>query len=128
MRARRRNPKEATPLDNRQRALADEQAKLRSQMEQLERLIADAPRLAEEEGKRRREMLIARASQGARRSDSSAALVDKRFDFHAQGAPRQRRKPLRSERRAERLQFIGTLHRPDRHRSPCNQEHAAHVM
>ncbi len=106
MRPRRRNPKEATPLDNRQRALADEQAKLRSKVDQLERLIADAPRMAEEEEKRRREILITRASQGARRSDSSAALVDKRFDLHAQGAPRQKRRNLRSRQRAERLQFI----------------------
>ncbi len=48
-------------------------------MQKLERVIAEAPRKAEETNRRRREELLARASEGSSRLDVSMALQDKRF-------------------------------------------------
>ncbi len=47
-------------------------------MEKLERMIADAPRVAEEVEKRQREELLMRASEGGSRLDVSLTLQDKR--------------------------------------------------
>jgi ribosomal protein S16 len=104
MRASKRNAKEATPIHNRQRKLAEEQSQIREKMQQLEQFVADAPRLADEQKRREQEQLIQRASQGARPSDTVGALSDKRYA--AQTYPQTRRKGLRSHRRAARLQFF----------------------
>ena len=106
MRPSKRNANEASPIHNRQKKLAEEQVRVKEKMQQLEQIIADAPRRAEEEGRRQREQLIARASQGARPSDTVGALNDKRYDAQAQVVPQTRRKGLRYHRRAARLQFF----------------------
>ncbi len=101
---RRRSQKEETPLTEKQRQLAQAEARLRDDMEKLERVIADAPRRAEETTRRQREELIARAAEGGSRLDVSIALQDKRFGDG--GAYRGRRVSLRKERREGRIIFL----------------------
>src|SRR5712692_5484492 len=75
----RRSPRSTTALDQTKQELARQESELRDQMEKLERMIADAPRVAEEVEKRQREELLMRASQGGSRLDVSMALQDKRY-------------------------------------------------
>ncbi len=101
---RRRPSKPATPLNEKQDELARRENQLREQMQQLERMIADAPRVAEETHRRHREELIARANEGRSRLDVSIALHDKRFGDG--GGYRGRRVSLRKERREGRIVFL----------------------
>jgi hypothetical protein len=73
-------------------------------MEKLERMIAEAPRVAQETSRRQREELLARATEGGSRLDVSVALQDKRWgDVGRSGG---RRKSLRKERREGRIIFL----------------------
>jgi septal ring factor EnvC (AmiA/AmiB activator) len=99
----RRLPRSDTALDQTKEALARQESELRDQMEKLERMIADAPRVAEEAEKRQREELLMRASQGGSRLDVSMTLQDWRRG--EPGAPRPRGS-LRKERREGRIVFI----------------------
>lgn len=101
---RRRSPKSETPLTEKQQELARLEAKLHDEMQQLERMIAEAPRVAEETSRRQREELLQRASQESSRLDVSIALQDKRYgdDGHSSG----RRVSLRKERREGRIVFL----------------------
>ena len=100
----RRSPKPVTPLNQKQEELAQKESQLREEMQRLERMIAEAPRLAEETTRRQREEILQRASEGGRRLDVSMALQDKRFGDDAYGRPR--RGSLRKERREGRLLFL----------------------
>jgi len=51
----RRSAKSATTLDQTKQDLAKQESELREQMQKLQRVIDDAPRVAEEIGKRQRE-------------------------------------------------------------------------
>src|SRR2546421_12710103 len=75
----RRSPKSATTLDQTKQQLARQETELRDQMQKLERMIADAPRVAEEIEKRQREELLMRASAGGSRLDVSLALHEERY-------------------------------------------------
>jgi hypothetical protein len=99
----RRSPRSATALDQTKLELARQESELRDQMEKLERMIADAPRVAEEVEKRQREELLIRASQGGSRLDVSMALQDKRY---GESGPGRRRGSLRKERREGRIVFL----------------------
>ncbi len=101
---RRRPSKSDTPLTGKQNELARREAKLREDMQKLERMIADAPRKAEETSRRRREELLARASEGGNRLDVSIALQDKRYGDG--GGYSGRRRSLRKERREGRILFL----------------------
>jgi len=101
---RRRPPKAGTPLNQKQEELAQRESRLRSDMEKLERMIAEAPRVAEETTRRQREELLARASEGRSRLDVSVALQDKRWgDDRRSGG---KRGSLRKERREGRIIFL----------------------
>src|SRR5207245_2729936 len=76
----RRSPSSATSLHRKQEELSRRELELRDEVAKLERLIADAPRLAEETSRRQREELLRRATEGGRRLDASVALQDKRRD------------------------------------------------
>ncbi len=65
----RRSPRSASALDQTKQELTRQESELRDQMEKLQRMIADAPRVAEEVEKRQREELLMRASQGGSRLD-----------------------------------------------------------
>jgi hypothetical protein len=97
--------KAGSPLDERRRSLAEEEAKLREQMEQNQKLIEDAPKIARERARQRREELITRATRTDARPGSKAALIDRRFYEVNVAAPAQHRR-LRAERRQGRLTFF----------------------
>ncbi|MEO5720909.1 MAG: hypothetical protein ABIR71_05485 [Chthoniobacterales bacterium] len=102
---RRRSPKSDTPLTEKQHELARLEAKLRDDMQKLERMIADAPRVAEEVNRRQREELLARASEESSRLDVSMTLRDNRYsDRRSSGGGR--RVSLRKERREGRIIFL----------------------
>ena len=68
------------------------------------RIIAEAPRVAEETSRRQREELLIRASEGRSRLDVSVTLQDKRWgdDSRVVG----RRVSMRRERREGRIVFL----------------------
>ncbi len=98
-----------SPLDQEQKALADQEEKLRREMERLRAMIDRAPQLAAEERQRKRDELVARSREGARRVQPHGSLVDKRYDLHLGDKVRPRRKALKAERREARLKFFGLL-------------------
>jgi hypothetical protein len=101
---RHRPTKPATPLNQKQEELAQREERLRGEMEKLQRMIAEAPRVAEEKTKRQREELLARANHDGRRLDVALSLRDNRWgdDGNAGG----RRRSLRKERREGRIIFL----------------------
>ncbi|HWY41555.1 MAG TPA: hypothetical protein VNX27_12265 [Chthoniobacterales bacterium] len=100
----RRPSRSTTPLDQTKQNLVRQESELREQMQRLEKMIADAPRVAEEVGKRQREELLMRASEGGSRLNVSAALQDKRYgDDSGRSRPRG---SLRKARREGRIVFI----------------------
>jgi hypothetical protein len=100
---RRRPPQPGTPLNVKQEELAQKETQLRGEMEKLERMIAEAPRVAEETTRRQREELLVRATEGRSRLDVSIALQDKWGNAGRSGG---RRKSLRKERREGRIIFL----------------------
>ena len=100
----RRPPKTGTPLNQKQEELAQRETQLRGEMEKLERMIAEAPRVAEETTRRQREELLTRASEGRSRLDVSVALQDKRWGEDIRVG--SRRVALRKERREGRIVFL----------------------
>ena len=101
---RQRSPKPGTPLNAKQEELARRESKLREEVQKLEQMIADAPRIAEETTRRQREELLSRANAGGNRLDVSIALQDKRFSDG--GGYSGRRVSLRKERREGRIIFL----------------------
>src|SRR5437762_13324587 len=99
----RRSPKSTTTLDQSKQQLAQQESELRGQMEKLQRMIDDAPRVAEEIGKRQREELLMRASEGGSRLDVSMALHDERYGT---GVPSKPRGSMRKQRREGRIIFL----------------------
>src|SRR6266404_6266939 len=99
----RRSPRSRTTLDQTKQELARQESELRDQMQKLERMIAEAPRVAEEIGKRQREELLMRASEGGSRLDVSMALHDERYGG---GAPAKPRGSMRKQRREGRIIFL----------------------
>ena len=95
-----------SPIDNRQKALAEQEEKLRRKREELERLIEDAPLVKKEMAKRQHQDLVIRASQPSRRAESPGSLFDKRYDANVAAMPRRRRKSLRAEQQAIRLKTL----------------------
>jgi septal ring factor EnvC (AmiA/AmiB activator) len=99
----RRSPRSASALDQTKQELARQESELHEQMKQLERMIADAPRVAKEVERRQREELVIRANQGGSRLDVSMVLQDKRYGESGSG---RRRGSLRKERREGRIVFL----------------------
>src|SRR3954464_7167870 len=100
----RRPTRSASTLDQTKQALARQESELREKMEQLERMIAEAPRVAEELTRQQREELLTRAGEERGRLDVSLALHDKRFGDD--GGPVLPRRALRKERRDGRIIFL----------------------
>jgi hypothetical protein len=99
----RRPSRSTTPLDQTKQDLVRQETELREQVQKLEQMIADAPRVAEEVEKRQREELLMRASEGGSRLDVSLTLHDWRQGEVGSGKPRG---SLRKERREGRIVFI----------------------
>ena len=98
----RRSPRSTTTLDQSKQDLARQESELRNQVQKLEKMIADAPRVAEEIEKRQREELLMRASEGGSRLDVSMALHDERYG----GASPKPRGSMRKQRREGRIVFL----------------------
>ena len=89
-----RSAKHATPLDRKQEALREAEEKLRKQKEQLEHLLTEAPKLREEQDRRRREQFATEPRL------SRTALVDKHvYNSTVTANPAFGRRRLRSEKR-----------------------------
>ena len=100
----RRRVSSNTPLNQKQLELARLEENLRKQMDDLQRMIEEAPRVAAEKSRRRREELLQRANEGRERLDVSIALQDKRF---SEGNWQSRRpRSLRKQRSEGRLIFL----------------------
>src|SRR2546423_4473743 len=99
----RRSAKSATTLDQTKQNLARQESEVRDQMQKLQRVIDDAPRVAEEMEKRQREELLMRASEGGSRLDVSMALHDERYGA---GVPSKPRGSMRKQRREGRIIFL----------------------
>ena len=98
----RRSPRSTTTLDQSKQDLARQESELRNQVQKLEKMIADAPRVAEEIEKRQREELLMRASEGGSRLDVSMALHDERYG----GSSPKPRGSMRKQRREGRIVFL----------------------
>ena len=103
----RRARKSATALDQTKNDLARQESELRQKMAELEQMIADAPRVAEQITRQNREALLTRATDGSRRLDVAIALNDKRYSEAGGGS--RRRPSLRKQRREGRIIFIVLL-------------------
>jgi hypothetical protein len=86
----------STPLDEKRRRLEEEQARVRREVANKERLIKEAPKLKEAAEKRRREELVTRASRTEARTPGS--LLDPRHSFEANVGAMVRTRKLRREK------------------------------
>jgi len=101
--------KGSSPLDAKARALAEQHEQLRAEIERNERLIQEAPKIAKERERTRREELIKRRSRTDSRPGSHVALHDPRHLLELDPGRPLRHKRLRAERRRGRLLFFVLL-------------------
>lgn len=100
----RRRTKAGNPVDTKQKALLEQQEKLRQKMQQLERFVEEAPRLKKKVEERHREELVFRSTQSGRRVDAPARL-GRQFNAITTTMGRTPRS-LKRERREARLTFF----------------------
>ena len=100
----RRLGRSASALDQTKEELARRESELRAKVEELERMIAQAPQIAEEMTRQQREALLLRANEGGSRLDVSLTLQDNRYGDSDSGGRRPR--ALRKERREGRIVFL----------------------
>jgi DNA repair ATPase RecN len=102
--------KSSTPLDAAQKKIAEEEAKLRVQMQKYEQLIEEAPKIAAERKRRAEELERVRREEAVRRRAKiegrfgPLGLPDRRYELNA-GAPAKQRR-LRAERNRGRFMFF----------------------
>jgi septal ring factor EnvC (AmiA/AmiB activator) len=96
-----------TPIDSQKEHLAKQEEALRRQMAELEKVISDAPKLAEERLERERQERIDRANVRRSPLDSPDVLEDVRHgsDVLIARPPR----PRRAQRRAARLRLMALV-------------------
>src|SRR5438046_8785924 len=99
-----RSPKSGSAVDKQQDELTRRENALRDQMQKLQQMIDDAPRLAQETSRKQREELLERANQRGSRLDASLSLHDKRWVDNASGV--RRPGSLRKESREGRIIFL----------------------
>jgi hypothetical protein len=100
----RRSSKSDTALDHSKQELARQESELRANMEKLERMIEEAPRVAGEEMRRQREDLRLRAGMESTRLDVSLGAADKWGGADMGMSPR--RGALRRQKREGRIVFL----------------------
>jgi septal ring factor EnvC (AmiA/AmiB activator) len=96
-----------TPIDSQKEQLAKQEEALQRQMAELEKVISDAPKLAEERLERDRQERIERASVRRSPLDSPDVLEDVRHQSDVLIARPPR--PRRAQRRAARLRLMALL-------------------
>jgi hypothetical protein len=99
----------ASPLDAKRKALLEHERKIAEQIARRERLIEEAPKLAKEQAKLRREEIVRRASRVEAGSNTRAALPDPRHAYEAQTITAGRGRRLKREQRRGMLTFFVLL-------------------
>lgn len=94
-----------TPLNAKQRALQEEEQKLRLKMEKYRKFVEEAPKLAAQIQREQREELLRRAAT-MHKGASSTSLIDRRTTLEANIVATAKEKHLRSVRRQGRLMFL----------------------
>lgn len=97
----------ASPFSHVERQLADAEAKLNREMENLQRQIAEAPARKQEQLKRQATEIMRRHEQ-TRGSDFFSSISDKRYQYKTTmtAGPRGKRK---GEKRAAQYQFLALM-------------------
>ena len=98
-----------SPLDAKRKALMEHERKIAEQIARRERLIEEAPKLAKEQAKKRREEIVKRASRVEAGITARAALPDPRFAYEAQTVTIGRGRRLKREQRRGMLTFFVLL-------------------
>jgi sensor c-di-GMP phosphodiesterase-like protein len=93
----------STSLDAKQRALMEEQERLRKRIGDLQSKLEGIPKMRADAQRRRREEL-SRTVRGSRRNADT--VPDPRHNVSTTAAPRRRR-ALKSERRQAQVTFLG---------------------
>ena len=99
----------ASPLDAKRKALLEHERKIAEQIARRERLIAEAPKLAKEQAKLRREEIVRRASRVEAGPNARAALPDPRHTYELHTATAGRGRRLKREQRRGMLTFFVLL-------------------
>jgi hypothetical protein len=103
--AKKKPARSGTSLDAEKQAVAEQEAKLRAQMEKYQKLIEEAPKRAKALARARQEQLVAQRSKIQQpQGRARAALPDRRFELNAAAPARERR--LRAERNQGRMMFF----------------------
>ena len=100
----RRPPKTGSAVDQQHEELARRENELRDQMQKLQQMIEEAPRLAQETSRRQREELLERAQQRGSRLDASSHCAINAGAMKNRGG--RRPGSLRKERREGRIIFL----------------------
>ena len=100
----RRSPRSAPPLRRKQEELARLESELRDKVDNLERMISEAPRVTEEASRWAGEERRTKPNADDSRLHVSVALHDRRY-FDENGRTRRPRS-LRKERREGRMIFL----------------------
>jgi hypothetical protein len=104
-----KNEASPSPLDEKRRALLEHERKINEEIERRTRLIADAPKIKQEQAKRRRDEILNRKSRVETGSNTRAALHDKRHVFDANAATVRPGPRLKREQRRGMLTFFVLL-------------------
>lgn len=96
--------KGVSPINARQRQLADEEARLKKQMEDLEREIVEAPVRRQQALKTQRDEIL-RSYEQRRGTDFFSRIPDKRFTLRAETAAIPMRRRRKGEQKAAQIQF-----------------------
>ena len=99
----------SSPLEAKKKALLEHERKIAEQIARRERLIEEAPKLAREQAKLRREEIVRRASRVEAGPNARASLPDPRHTYEAQTATAGRGRRLKREQRRGMLTFFVLL-------------------
>lgn len=100
---RKSRPKQAalplSPIEAQQQALREQQERILAEIERKKRQIEEAPKIAEQNAKRRREEIVRRASRTEARFGTPGALLDPRHVYEGNVGAHVRSRKLRKHRR-----------------------------
>jgi hypothetical protein len=102
------NTAATTALGDKQRALQEEEQKLKAKMERYQEFVEKAPQLAEEIQKAQRDELRRRAAT-THRGGGSTVVFDRKTLYEANVAVPAQHRRMRAERRQGRLMFFVLL-------------------
>ena len=97
-----------TPLTAKQRALLEEEQKVKAEMERCARFVENAPKRAAEIQREQRDELLRRAAM-THKGMGSTKIIDRRVALEANVAAPAQQKRMRAERRQGRLMFFVLL-------------------